>query len=65
MSKLYYTVYLRSSDEVVCSGTARECAKVMGKSVNGFHSMVSKNILRKQNKYEIYKEIVNCDDEDE
>lgn len=64
MGRIYYTVYLKVSDEVVCSGTAEECARSMGKTLNGFHSMVSKNQLHRQNKYEIYKEKIYPEDED-
>ncbi len=41
---LFYTVYLNSNEEIVASGTAYECAQQMHKSLNGFHSMVSKNM---------------------
>lgn len=49
----YYTVYLNKDDSIVASGTAKECAKQMNKSLNGFHSMVSKNKLKKQKKYTV------------
>ena len=55
----YYTVYLRKTDEVVVSGNSRECAKVMGKSVNCFHSLVSKTLKGKQNKYDVLVEDVD------
>lgn len=41
----YYTVYLAETDEIVAFGSAAECAKQMGKSILGFHSLVSKNRL--------------------
>ena len=64
MGKIYYTVYLSKTDEIVASGTSIECAKIMGKSLNGFHSMVSKNMAGIQKKYTIIRESVN-DEEDE
>lgn len=51
--RFYYTVYLNKDESIVASGTAKECAKQMNKSLNGFHSMVSKNRLKKQKKYTI------------
>lgn len=33
----WYTVRLTESDELVAEGTAEECAKAMGTSVNSFH----------------------------
>ena len=49
----YYTVYLNKDDSIVAAGTAKECAEKMKKSLNGFHSMVSKNRLKKQKKYTV------------
>lgn len=57
----YYTVYLSNTDEIVASGTTKECAEQMKKSINGFHSMVSKNTLGIQNKYSIVKERIILD----
>ena len=48
---VYYTVYLAKTDEVVAYGTSAECAKQMGKTINGFHSLVSKNRSGKHHKY--------------
>lgn len=59
---VFYTVYLKRTDEIVASGSSICCAKQMNKSLNGFHSMVSKNTKGKQNKYEILKENVSPDD---
>lgn len=64
MSK-YYTVYLRKTDEVIASGTSKECARILKKSVNGFHSMVSKNLKGKQNKYDVIVEEDNDLEEEE
>lgn len=49
----YYTVYLNENDEVVASGTAKECATQMHKSINGFHSLVSKNKNGVHKKYTV------------
>ena len=51
--KKYYTIYLKSTDEIVASGTASECASQMNKSLNCFHSTVSKTLKGKHNKYVI------------
>ncbi len=60
--KNFYTVYLRKTDEIVVSGTAVECAAKMNKSVNCFHSLVSKNRKGKQKKYVV---VVEADDLEE
>ena len=55
-NRLYYTVYLNDTDEVVVCGLADECAKAMNKSLNCFYSMVSKNRFGKSKKYTVYSE---------
>ena len=47
----YYTIYEKNTDFLIASGNAKECAKQMKKSLNGFYSCVSKNIKGIQNKY--------------
>lgn len=65
-NKKYYAVYLNSTDEIVVSGTAQECAKKMNKSLNCFYSLVSKSNLGRQNKYSVYSEdLDNIDTDDE
>ena len=61
----YYTVYLNKDDTIVASGTAKECANAMGKSVNCFHSMVSKNKKGIQKKYFVVIEKYEPDDSPE
>ena len=62
----YYTVYLNETDEVVASGTAKECAVQMHKSVNGFHSLVSKNRNGVHKKFTVVVEPdLDDDDQDE
>lgn len=56
MSNMFYTVYLNLTEGIVASGTARECAVQMHKSINGFHSLVSKNTRGIHNKYTIVKQ---------
>lgn len=62
MARTYYTVYLKRTDEIVCCGTASECAKAMSKTINGFYSMISKNNRGKHHKYEIYKDSLDSND---
>lgn len=56
----YYTVYLAVTDEIVAFGSVAECAKQMGKSILGFHSLVGKNKLGKHHKYVIVIEMVRA-----
>ena len=46
----YYTVYLAETDEIVAFGSASECAKQMGKSILGFHSLVSNSNFPVENR---------------
>ena len=60
MKKTYYTVYLNKTDEVIATGTAEECRKQLDlKSINCFHSLVSKSIKGIRDKYTIVKEFVD------
>lgn len=62
---LWYSVYLRETDEMVCSGTSDECAKALGlKSVGSFRTLVYRSRNGLSSKYEIYSEPY-CDDEEE
>ena len=56
MSVLYYTVYRRGTDEIVAYGTAQECARIMGASLNTFYSIVSKNRKGIRSTYDILTE---------
>lgn len=63
---VYYTIYLSKNDEIVASGSSRECMQQLNiKSVNAFHSLVSKSIKGKRKKYTVLKEhkFRNGDDE--
>ena len=62
----YYTVYLNETDEVVASGTAKECAAQMHKTVNGIHSLVIKSRKGVHKKYTVVVEPdLDDDDQDE
>lgn len=55
-SKKYYAVYRRKTDELICCGSAAECAAAMGRSTDSFYCMVSRVGKGKNRRYEIYKE---------
>ena len=60
MKKPYYTIYLNKTDEVVATGTAEECRKQLDlKSKNCLHSLVSKSVKGRRNKYTVVKEFVD------
>ena len=64
MKKLYYTVYLNKTDEIVAVGDAEECQKQLGKtSLASFYSLVSKNRLGVQKRYTILQEPIAQDEE--
>ena len=52
----HYTVYLRRTDELVASGTAKECAAQLGMTTASFYDMEKRVRKGKQKKYEILKE---------
>lgn len=57
MGKIYYTIYLTKTDEIVASGTGKECMKQLNKkTLNSFYSLVSKSLKGVREKYTIYKE---------
>ncbi len=62
--KNYYTIYLKATDEIVCSGTSEECAKALNKSINCFYSLISKNRLHKHKKYAIYSEPIDMTEDE-
>jgi len=62
MKKIYYTIYLTKTDEIVASGTSKECMKQLNKkSLNSFHSLVSKSQKGIREKYTVYKEYLEED----
>ena len=64
-NRKYYTIYLNATEEIVVSGTARECAKKMNKSLNCFYSLISKTKLGKHKKYSIYSEDIDEGDSED
>lgn len=52
----YYALYLRKTDKLVCSGTAKECAEQLGVSMNAFYTMAHKALHGKTKKWEAYVE---------
>lgn len=56
-NSLWYSVYLKKTDELICSGTASDCAKALGmKSYTYFHILTHKVRKGANKKYEIYSE---------
>lgn len=59
----YYTVYLAATDEIVATGTARECAEQLGMAnVMSFHSIASHTRAGQRSKYVFY---VDKEDDEE
>lgn len=54
--KKYYAIYLRKTDELVCSGSAEECAKELGVSMKAFYSLVGRATTGRSKKWEVYVE---------
>ena len=56
----YYTIYLAKTDEIVAFGSAQQCAKQLGTSLNCVRSLVCRVRQGKTKKYdEIYVEVSN------
>lgn len=65
MKKIYYTVYLNKTDEIVACGNAEECRKQLGKaSIESFYSLVSKNRLGVQRRYTVLEEPIDNNGEE-
>lgn len=60
----YYAMYLRKTDELVCSGSARECAEQLGISQMAFRSRVHKTLSGKIKKWDVYVEPYNEETDD-
>lgn len=54
----YYTIYLRKNDEIVASGTAKECARQMGKKPKDILYIASNSKYGRNNKYDVLVERV-------
>lgn len=59
---VYYTVYLRESDEIIAYGTAEECSKIMKMNKKTFISTVSKTLKHNRSKYTILKERLSAEE---
>lgn len=60
MSESFFVIYLNATDEVVASGTRKECRDIMGMSENTFNSTMCRCKKKKNKKYtfvEIEEEI--------
>ena len=58
----YYALYLRKTDELVCSGSAKECMAELGISKSAFHTLVCKSRSGKIKKWDVYVEPYNEED---
>ena len=59
----HYTIYNKSTDEIIALGTAKECQKQMSlKSKHVFYCIVSRIYRGKSKKYEIYVSENNNED---
>lgn len=52
----YYTVWRAKMEEVAASGTAEECARVLGRSRSSFYCLVSRVRSGKLGKWLVYAE---------
>ena len=52
----YYALYLRKTDELVCSGTAKECAIELKISIPAFYSRVYNSLHQRSDKWDVYIE---------
>ena len=55
----YYALYLRETDELVCSGSSRECASVLGIDHQSFYKMICRIRNGKTKKWDLYIEPYN------
>ena len=60
----FYIVRLKADDTIIAVGSAKECARIMGISVESFHCAVTRSRKGIQNKYEIDVEnAISADEE--
>lgn len=52
----YYAIYLRKTDELICTGSAKECAEQMGISINAFRTLVCRSRNGEIKKWDVYAE---------
>ena len=56
----YYALYLRKTDELVCSGSAKECAIELRITIPAFYNRVYNAVHRRNDKWDVYIEPYNC-----
>lgn len=59
----FYFIYLRKTDELLCTGSSDECARALGMSRTVFRTTVHRVFSGKNRKYEIYREKWKAEDE--
>jgi hypothetical protein len=52
----YYAIYLRKTDELVCSGTAKECMAQLGITASAFRTLVCRSRSGEIKKWDVYIE---------
>jgi hypothetical protein len=63
---LWYSVYLKETDEMICSGTSAECTKALGmKTVDSFRTLVYRSRNGLSSRYEIYSEPYEIEEEED
>ena len=62
-SRKYYALYLRKTDELVCCGTAGECAEALGIQKHSFYVLAHKALHGKVKKWDVYVEDVDSEEE--
>ena len=65
VTRKYYTVYRRRTDELLAYGTAKECAQQLGIRLDSFYCAVSRTPNRGKTKYEIFVDQDTDEDDDE
>ena len=52
----YYALYLRKTDKLVCSGSAKDCAEQLGVTLRNFYALTNKVLHGKIKKWDVYIE---------
>ena len=58
----WYTVYLRETEEIIASGTAKQAAAALGVEIGSFYTAVTRSRTRKNYKYDFVIEDVEEED---
>lgn len=64
-TRKYYALYLRKTDELVCCGTAQECADALGIQKHSFYVLAHKALHGKVKKWDVYIEDIDVEEDDE